>query len=138
MIAKKRLSTIRPCSVTLEDVSCIYRGEEWPVSPALAQQVETFCKGCGFVAWLGLTPVQRSTGSKPKFGATFKIDERTMRSLIIIGAVALEHQTSQREIPPGSWLARMLRMLVITALANKMARTVWALLALDEVYRAVA
>jgi transposase len=68
--------------------------------------------------------------------------ERTIRRLLIIGASALIRQTSRRAPPSGSWLAGMLarkpRMLVITALANKMARTVWALLAKNEVYRAPA
>lgn len=95
---------------------------------ALAPPVETFRKGHGFAAWLGLTPVQRSTGGKQKLGATSKMGERTIRRLLIIGAAALVRQSSRREPPPGSWLARMLarkpRMLVITALANKMARTV--------------
>jgi transposase len=109
---------------------------------ALAPPVETFHKGRDFAAWLGLTPVQRSTGGRQKLGATSKMGERTIRRLLIIGAAALVRQTSRREPPPGSWLARMLarkpRMLVITALANKMARTVWALLAHNEVYRAPA
>jgi transposase len=109
---------------------------------ALAPPAETFRKGRDFAAWLGLTPVQRSTGGKQKLGATSKMGERTIRRLLIIGAAALVRQTSRRKPPPGSWLARMLarkpRMLVITALANKMARTVWALLAHNEVYRAPA
>ncbi len=54
--------------------------------------------------------------------------ERTTRRLLIIGAAVLVRQTSRREPPAGSWLARMLprklRVLVITALANKMTRTV--------------
>ena len=109
---------------------------------ALAPPVETFRKGRDFAAWLGLTPVQRSTGGKQKLGATSKMGERTLRRLLMIGAAALVRQTSRRPPPPGSWLARMLarkpRMLVITALANKMARTVSALLARNEVYRAPA
>jgi len=65
-----------------------------------------------------------------------------INSLLIIGAAALVRQTSRREPPAGSWLACMLvrkpRMLVITALANKMARMVWALLTRNEVYRTPA
>ena len=109
---------------------------------ALAPPIETFRKGRDFAAWLGLTPVQRSTGGKQKLGATSKMGEHTMRRLLIIGAAALVRQTSRREPPAGSWLARMLarkpRMLVITALANKMARMAWALLTRNEVYRAPA
>jgi transposase len=109
---------------------------------ALAPPAETFRRGRDFAAWLGLTPRQHSTGGKQKLGATTKMGERTIRRLLIIGASALVRQTSRRAPPPRSWLAGMLarkpRMLVITALANKMARTVWALLAKNEVYRAPA
>ena len=109
---------------------------------ALAPPAETFHKGRDFAAWLGLTPVQRSTGGKHKLGATSKMGERTLRRLLIIGAAALVRQTSRRAPPEGSWLARMVarkpRMLVITALANKMACTVWALVAHNKVYRTPA
>jgi transposase len=109
---------------------------------ALAPAAETFRKGRDFAAWLGLTPLQKSTGGKQKLGATSKMGERTLRRLLIIGASALVRQTSRRPPPAGSWLAQMLarkpRMLVIVALANKMARVAWALLARNDVYRAHA
>jgi transposase len=89
---------------------------------------------------VGITPLQKSTGGKQKLGATSKMGERTLRRLLIIGASAVVCQATRRGAQPGSWLARMLarkpRMLVITALANKMARTVWALMAKNEIYRA--
>ena len=56
---------------------------------ALAPSIETFHKGRDFAAWLGLTPVQRSTGGKQKLGATSKMGERTIRRLLVIGAAAL-------------------------------------------------
>lgn len=63
-----------------------------------------------------------------------------MRRLLIIGASSVVCQATRRGAPTGSWLARMLarkpRMLVITALANKMARTLWALMAKNDIYRA--
>jgi len=46
---------------------------------ALAPPAETFAKGRDFAAWLGLTPLQRSTGGKRKLGATSKMGERTLR-----------------------------------------------------------
>lgn len=68
--------------------------------------------------------------------------ERTLRRLLIIGASAVVKQASRRGTPKGSWLERMLerkpRMLVTVALANKMARIVWALLAKGGIYRAPA
>jgi transposase len=107
---------------------------------ALAPPAETFRKGRNFAAWVGLTPLQRSTGGKQKLGAISRMGERTLRRLLIVGANAVVRHASRREAPAGSWLARMLarkpRMLVIVALANKMARTAWALLARNEVYRA--
>jgi len=109
---------------------------------ALAPPPEMFRNGRDFAAWLGLTPVQRSTGGKQKLGAVSKMGERTLRRLLIIGASALVQQAIRKGPSPESWLARMLarkpRMLVIVALANKMARTVWALLARNESYRAPA
>ena len=53
---------------------------------ALAPPAETFGKGRDFAAWLGLTPLQKSTGGKQKLGATSKMGERTLRRLLIIGA----------------------------------------------------
>jgi transposase len=107
---------------------------------ALAPPVETFKRGRDFAAWAGLTPLQRSTGGKQKLGATSKMGERTIRRLLILGASAVVCQAVRRGAPAESWLARMLarkpRMLVIVALANKMARIAWALLAKDEVYKA--
>jgi transposase len=107
---------------------------------ALAPPAETFVKGRDFAAWLGLTPLQRSTGGKQKLGVTSKMGERTLRRLLIIGSSAVVQQASKRGAPKGSWLEQMLarkpRMLVIVALANKMARIIWALLVKQENYRA--
>jgi transposase len=109
---------------------------------ALAPPPETFRCGRDFAAWTGLTPLQRSTGGRQKLGATSKMGERTIRRLLLIGAAALVRQAVKRGAPEGSWLARMLarkpRMLVITALANKTARIVWAVMARGEDYRAPA
>jgi transposase len=107
---------------------------------ALAPPIETFRAGRDFAAWLGLTPLQKSTGGKQRLGATSKMGERTIRRLLILGASAVVRHACTRGAPAGTWLARMLarkpRMLVMVALANKTARIVWALLAKDEVYRA--
>ena len=67
--------------------------------------------------------------------------ERTLRRLLIIGSSsAVVQQASKRGAPKDSWLEQMLarkpRMLVTVALANKMARIVWALLVKQENYRA--
>ncbi|PSJ36160.1 IS110 family RNA-guided transposase [Allosphingosinicella deserti] len=107
---------------------------------ALAPAPETFRKGRDFAAWVGLTPLQKSTGGKQKLGAISKMGERTLRRLLIIGSSAVVLHASKRGAPAGSWLAQMLarkpRMLVTVALANKMARIVWAVLSKNEDYRA--
>ena len=109
---------------------------------ALAPPPETFKAGRHFAAWLGLTPLQKSTGGKHKLGAISKMGERTLRRLLTIGASAVVKQALRRGAPVGSWLAQMLarkpKMLVIVALANKTARIVWALLSQGGVYRAPA
>ncbi len=109
---------------------------------ALVPAPEGFRAGRDFAAWLGLTPLQRSTGGKHKLGAISKMGERTLRRLLILGASAVVRWASRRGAAAGSWLARMLarkpRMLVTTALANKMARIVWALLVKGGTYRAPA
>jgi transposase len=108
---------------------------------ALAPPAETFKRGRDFAAWVGLTP-QHSTGGKQKIGATSKMGERTLRRLLIIGASTVLRWAARNGAPAGSWLARMLAckppMLVRVALANKMARIIWALMARGGIYRAPA
>src|SRR3954469_1574256 len=107
---------------------------------ALAPPAETFRRGRDFAAWLGLTPVQRSSGGKERLGRTSKMGERSLRRLLIIGASAVARWAARKGVPAGSWLGRRLArkppLLVRVALANKMARIVWARLVKGGVYRA--
>jgi len=107
---------------------------------ALAPPRETFAKGRDFAAWVGLTPRQYSSGGKTRMGSTSKMGERSLRRLLIIGANAVVRWAASKGAPPGSWLERMLarkpRQLVTVALAGKMARIAWALMAKGGVYRA--
>ena len=109
----------------------------------LAPPPETFRRARDFAAWLGLTPRQHSTGGKQCLGATTKMGERSLRRLLIIGAnsvIIKRHVHAAAK--PGTWLGGMLMrkppMLVRVALANKMARIVWALMARGGVYQAPA
>jgi len=106
----------------------------------LAPPGSTFTKGRDFSAWAGLTPRQHSTGGKVRLGRTSKMGQRDIRRLLIIGAMSVIQAAERRGgAPDGSWLAKMLarkpKMLVAVALANKMARTAWALMTKGEVYR---
>ncbi|CAN7504354.1 IS110 family transposase [Phyllobacterium sp. LjRoot231] len=109
---------------------------------AVVPPPSTFAKGRDFAAWLGLTPKQNSTGGKTRLGKTSKMGQRDLRRLLIIGAMAMVGHAARRGAPVGSWLARMLarkpKMLVAVALANKIARVAWALMASGGVYQAPA
>jgi len=106
---------------------------------AFAPPMASFRRGRDFAAWLGLVPRQKSTGGKQILGKTSKMGQRDIRRLLIIGAMSVVRSAVRNGAPEGSWLARMLarkpRMLVAIALANKMARSVWAMLVKQEDYR---
>ncbi len=109
---------------------------------ALAPAASTFRRGRDFAAWLGLVPRQHSSGGKERLGRTTKMGERSLRRLLIIGASAVTKAAARDPDKASAWLAGMLarkpRMLVTVAMANKMARTVWALMAHGGTYRAPA
>ena len=106
---------------------------------SFAPPMETFRRGRDFAAWLGLVPRQNSTGGKQRLGRTAKMGQRDIRRLLIIGAMAVVRSAARHGAPAGSWLERMLakkpRMLVAIALANKMARGIWAMMTKQEDYR---
>ena len=103
---------------------------------AFAPPMEGFRRGRDFAAWLGLVPVQRSTGGRQVLGRTSKMGQRDIRRLLIIGAMTRIRWAIKNGAPEGSWLARMLarkpRMLVAIALANKTARAIWAMMTRQE------
>jgi len=144
----KRISGLE--KVTAHEAACgetTRRLQTMPgVGPIIALAVETFAPPmdvfkCGrdFAAWLGLVPRQHSTGGKQVLGKVSKMGQRDIRRLLIIGAMAVVRSALRKGSPEGSWLQRMLarkpRMLVAIALANKMARSIWAMLAKAEDYR---
>ena len=106
---------------------------------AFAPPMENFRCGRDFAAWLGLVPRQFSSGGKERLGRTSKTGQSDIRRLLIIGSMSRLNWLGRQSIPEGSWLARMAarkpRMLVALALANKMARTIWAMLTKNEDYR---
>ncbi|MGJ3262051.1 MAG: IS110 family transposase [Salinarimonas sp.] len=106
---------------------------------AFAPSMSTFGSGRDFAAWVGLTPRQHSTGGKARLGSTSKMGQRDIRRLLIIGASAVVTWAARKGPRPGSWLARMMarkpHMLVVVALANKMARMIWAITTRETLYR---
>ena len=106
---------------------------------AFAPPMHSFRRGRDFAAWLGLVPRQKSTGGKQILGKTSKMGQRDIRRLLIIGAMAVVRSAARSGGSEGSWLACMLarkpRLVVAIALANKMARSLWAMLVNQENYR---
>jgi transposase len=106
---------------------------------ALAPPAQTFSKGRDFAAWLGLTPRQHSSGGKERLGRTSKMGQRDLRRLLISGAMALVNWARRNGAPTGTWLSRMIArkppMLVAVAMANRIARIAWALMARGGIYR---
>ena len=109
---------------------------------AFAPPMESFRRGRDFSAWLGLVPRQHTTGGKPRPGKISKMGQRDLRRLLIIGAMTVVSSAIRRGATNDPWLARMLarkpRMLVAVALANRMARIVWALMTKKESYQSPA
>lgn len=95
-----------------------------------------FKTGRQFAAWLGLVPSQNSSGGKTVLGSITKMGDRYLRSMLVTGATStLWHQRKKK----GGWLAALLERKTprqaSVALANKMARIAWAVLAKGSVYR---
>ncbi len=100
-----------------------------------------FRSGRDFAAWIGLVPRQDATGGKQKLGPISKQGDQYLRRILVVGAHAvLKRARQQPEKYP--WLTQLLARkpfrVVAVALANKMARIAWALLAKGGTYRAPA
>jgi len=97
-----------------------------------------FRSGRHFAAWLGLTPRSHSSGGKELLGGISKMGNTELRSLLVNGATSvLRHASNSQKALP--WLTALLARrpfkVVAIALANKMARIIWALLAKGGTYR---
>lgn len=116
------------------------------VGPIIALAVETFAppmeqsrRGRDFAAWLGLVPRQHSSGGRQRLGKTSKMGQRDIRRLLVTDAMAVVRWALRRGAPQNPWLERMLEseppMLAAFALADKMARRIWAMFTRGEDYR---
>ena len=98
---------------------------------------KAFRSGRHFAAWLGLTPKENATGGRARPGRISRQGDESLRRLLVLGAT-----TVIQFAKPGrasGWLidllARRPRKLAAVALANKMARTLWAMMVSGELYR---
>jgi transposase len=92
-----------------------------------------------FSAWLGLTPRQNSSGGKEKLGAITKQGNRYLRKLLTLGATSLLRVAGKRNGVLRDWilalLARKPARLASLAIANKLARIIWAMMTTGEAFR---
>jgi transposase len=90
-------------------------------------------------AWLGLTPRQNSSGGKQTLGGITKQGNRCIRKLLVLGATSLLNVVGKRKGALRDWiiglLAKKPARLVTVALANKMARILWAMMKTGECFR---
>ena len=108
--------------------------------PGLSDPESAFETGRHLAAWLGLTPQEHSTGGKQRMGGISRAGNERLRSLLVEGAMsvitAVETRGSKLATP---WLLAMLarrpKKVVAVALANKMARMIWAMMTRREAYR---
>jgi transposase len=99
-----------------------------------------FRSGRQFAAWLGLTPLQNSSGGKERLGRITKMGNKYLRKLLVIGATSLvrrarhKPETADRRLV--GLLARKPVRVATVAMANKIARIVWAVMTRGDVYQA--
>ncbi len=105
-------------------------------------EVGAFRSARDYAAWLGLTPRAHSSGGKERLGRVSKAGNRYLRRLLYLGAMArISARRGRRSTATSDWLDRMLERkpvkVVAIALAARMARTIWALIARGGSYRAM-
>lgn len=106
---------------------------------ATAGDGHQFRNGREFAAWLGLTPLNRSSGGKERLGRITKMGDRYLRRLLVTGMTARLNQMKVNPDRVDPW-AMSLRerkppRVATVAMANKTARIIWAVLTRNERYR---
>jgi transposase len=107
---------------------------------AMTPDPNVFRTGRDYAAWMGLTPGQHSTGGKSTLGPITKKGNRYMRKLFVLAATSLIRVAPKRTGALAEWIIALLkrkpRRHVTVALANKLARSVWAMMKTGEAFRA--
>ncbi len=98
-----------------------------------------FNNGREFSAWLGLTPINKSSGGKERLGHISKMGDQYIRRLLVLGMVSRIRQIAKTPEAFDPWfadiLARKPSKLAAVAMANKTARMIWAILTSNKPYK---
>lgn len=133
----KQQHKANPVSQMLAEVPGI--GPIGALSLAITIEPGRFASGRHFAAWLGLTPKEHSTGGRPRLGGISRAGNERLRQLLVVGAMAVIRYAKPGSKTASAWLLALLerkpRKLAAVALANKMARIAWAMMATGEAYR---
>jgi transposase len=116
------------------------------VGPVLATAVvatvadpKSFRSGRNFSAWIGIVPKQHSSGGKNRLGSISKQGDRYLRGLFVAGALAIIRYAKIHGTKHRPWLTALLARrptkVAAIALANKLARMVWAMMVKGERYK---
>ena len=106
---------------------------------ALRVEAGQFASARHFAAWLGLVPRECSTAGRQRLGGISRAGDERLRQLLVLGATAVIQHAKPGRSATSQWLINLLsrkpRKLAAVALANKMARIVWAMMTSGEAYR---
>src|SRR5437016_4722552 len=106
---------------------------------ALRVEARQFASARHFAAWLGLVPRECSTAGRQRLGGISRAGDERLRQLLVLGATAVIQHAKPGRPATSQWLINLLsrkpRKLAAVALANKMARIVWAMMTSGEAYR---
>ena len=131
------LHKANPVSRLLAEVPGV--GPLGALTMALTVEPQNFASARHFAAWLGLTPKEHSTGGKQRMGKISKAGNERLRQLLVMGALSVIRFAKPGSRSASGWLLQLLerkpRKLAAIALANKMARIIWAMMARGEAYR---
>jgi transposase len=107
---------------------------------ALVGDASRFDSSRDFAAWVGLVPRQNSSGGKQRLGRITKAGDQTLRTLFVLGAFAIMKQAQIQPAKASAWLSALMArrppLVAAVALANKIARIVWAVLTRGGRYNA--
>lgn len=98
-----------------------------------------FTSGRQFAAWLGLTPLQKSSGGKERLGRISKMGDQYVRKILVVGMTAIVRYARSKPALYDPWVAALVARkpgrLASVALANKAARAAWAIMTRGGTYR---